>query len=52
MYMTGFADEASASLDIQTRVTKELGWHDIESRNVQVDDFPVGWIHDIFRRGL
>ena len=47
MYMTGFADEASPSLDIQTRVTKELGWHDIESRMVQVDDFPAGNIHDI-----
>lgn len=47
MYMTGFADEASASLDIQIRVTKELGWRDIESRNVQVDDLPAGNIHDI-----
>ena len=47
MYMTGFADEAGASLDIQTRVTKELGWRNIESRNVQVDDFPAGNIHDI-----
>ncbi len=47
MYMTGFADEASPSLDVQIRVTKELGWRDIESRNVQVDDFPAGWIHDI-----
>ena len=47
MYMTGFADEAGAALDIQTRVTKELGWRDIESRNVQVDDFPAGNIHDI-----
>ncbi|MFH1970439.1 MAG: sugar phosphate isomerase/epimerase family protein [Verrucomicrobiota bacterium] len=45
--MTGFADEASPSLDIQTRVTKELGWRDIESRNVRVDDFPAGNIHDI-----
>ncbi|MDD5678710.1 MAG: TIM barrel protein [Kiritimatiellae bacterium] len=47
MYMTGFADEAGASLDIQIRVTKELGWRNIESRNVQVDDFPAGNIHDI-----
>src|SRR5450759_2492743 len=47
MYMTGFADEASPSLDIQTRVTKALGWRDIESRNVQVDVFPAGNIHDI-----
>jgi len=47
MYMTGFADEASALLDVQIRVTKELGWRDIESRNVQADDFPAGNIHDI-----
>jgi len=47
MYMTGFADEASPSLDAQIRVTKELGWSNIESRNVQVDDFPAGNIHDI-----
>lgn len=47
MYMTGFADEAGASLDVQIRVTKELGWRNIESRNVQVDDFPAGNIHDI-----
>ncbi len=47
MYMTGFADEAGASLDVQIRATKELGWHDIESRNVQVDDFPAGNIHNI-----
>lgn len=47
MYMTGFADEASPSLDNQIRVTKELGWRNIESRNVHVDDFPAGNIHDI-----
>lgn len=47
MYMTGFADEASASLDVQIRVTKELGWSNIESRNVQVDEFPAGNISDI-----
>ena len=47
MYFTGFADEASASLDDQIKVTKELGWQNIESRNVQVDGFPGGMIHDI-----
>ena len=47
MYLTGFADEAGPSLDIQIRVTKALGWRNIESRNVQVDDFPAGNIHDI-----
>lgn len=47
MYMTGFADEASPSLDVQIKVTKDLGWRDIESRKVQVDEFPADWIHDI-----
>jgi len=47
MYFTGFADEASSSLDVQIKVTKELGWQDIESRKVQVEGFPEDWIHDI-----
>jgi len=47
MYFTGFADEASNLLDVQVKVTKELGWQNIESRNVQVEGFPEGWIHDI-----
>lgn len=47
MYLTGFADEAGPSLDVQIRVTKELGWNNIEARNVQVDNFPAGNIHDI-----
>ena len=47
MYFTGFADEASASLDGQIKVTKELGWRNIESRKVQVEGFPEGLIHDI-----
>jgi sugar phosphate isomerase/epimerase len=34
MYMTGFADEASADLDIQLKATKELGWTNIETRNI------------------
>jgi len=34
MYYTGFADEAGALIDIQIKATKELGWTDIESRNV------------------
>ena len=47
MYMTGFADEAGASIDVQIRVTRELGWRHIEARSVQVGDFPAGNIHDI-----
>ena len=32
MYFTGFADEASGNIDTQIKVTKELGWSNIESR--------------------
>jgi len=42
MYLTGFADEASGSIDAQIRATKELGWKNIESRGVE-----GGNIHDI-----
>jgi sugar phosphate isomerase/epimerase len=34
MYLTGFADEAAADLDGQINATQELGWHNIESRNI------------------
>ena len=34
MYLTGFADEAAADIDGQIRATKELGWTNIESRNI------------------
>lgn len=47
MYFTGFADEASEALDVQIKVTKELGWENIEARRVQVEGFPAGMIHDI-----
>lgn len=42
LYMTGFADEAATEIDGQIRATKELGWSDIESRNVNGKN-----IHDI-----
>lgn len=42
MYLTGFADEASAGIDGQIRATKELGWENIESRAVDGKN-----IHDI-----
>ncbi len=47
MYLTGFADEAAAALEIQIRVTRELGWRHIELRNVQVEGYPAGMVHDI-----
>jgi len=43
MYMTGFADEAGGDLDTQIRVTKELGWENIEARNIggkNIHDMP------------
>jgi sugar phosphate isomerase/epimerase len=43
----GIADEAGASIDVQIQATRELGWNHIEARNVQVEGFPAGNIHDI-----
>jgi sugar phosphate isomerase/epimerase len=34
MYFTGFADEASKGIDGQIKATRELGWTNIESRNI------------------
>jgi len=42
MYMTGFADEASAGIDGQIKATLELGWQNIESRAIDGVN-----IHDI-----
>lgn len=47
MFLTGIADEAGASIDVQIAVTKELGWQHIELRSVEVPGFPAGNIHDI-----
>jgi sugar phosphate isomerase/epimerase len=42
MYYTGFADEAANGIDGQIRATKELGWENIESRNIDGKN-----LHDI-----
>ncbi len=42
MYLTGFADEAGKSIDVQIKATQELGWENIESRVVNEAN-----IHDI-----
>src|ERR1700760_3198384 len=47
MFLTGIADEAGSSIDIQIKATKELGWRDIEARIVEVPGFPAANIHDI-----
>lgn len=46
MYLTGFADEAGADIDVQIKATKELGWKNIECRNVKVEDRKAN-LHDI-----
>lgn len=43
MYLTGFADEAGAGIEVQIQATKELGWNHIEARNidgVNIHDLP------------
>ena len=47
MYLTGIGDEAGASIDVQIKATKQLGWRHIEARNVQVGDFDTANLHDI-----
>jgi len=42
MYLTGFADEGAKGIDGQIRATLELGWSNIEARNVDGAN-----IHDI-----
>ncbi len=34
LYFTGFADEVCGSIEQQIKVTKELGWKNIEARNI------------------
>jgi len=43
IYLTGFADEAAPGIDDQIRITKKLGWSNIEARNidgVNIHDLP------------
>ena len=42
MYLTGFADEAADGIDGQIKATLELGWSNIEARNIDGRN-----IHDI-----
>lgn len=34
MYLTGFADEATKTIEEQIRVTRQLGWRNIETRHI------------------
>ena len=44
--LTGIADEAGASLDVQIKAHQELGWDSIESRIVEIDGVK-GNLHEI-----
>ncbi len=47
IYFSGIGDEAGNSIDAQIKGIQELGWSDIEMRNVEVAGFPKGNIHDL-----
>jgi sugar phosphate isomerase/epimerase len=47
MILMGIADEAGASIDVQIKATRTLGWHHLEARNVAVAGFPTANIHDL-----
>lgn len=47
MILTGISDEAGDMLSTQIQATQSLGWHYIEARNVQIDGFKKGNLHDI-----
>ena len=44
--LTGIADEAGASLDVQIQAHKDLGWDSIEARGVEFDGVK-GNLHEI-----
>jgi sugar phosphate isomerase/epimerase len=47
MTLTGIGDEAGNSLASQIEATRELGWSEIEARNVELPGFPKANLHDI-----
>ncbi|WP_038167195.1 sugar phosphate isomerase/epimerase [Verrucomicrobium sp. BvORR106] len=44
--LTGIADEAGASLDVQIKAHQELGWDSIESRVIEIDGVK-GNLHEV-----
>jgi sugar phosphate isomerase/epimerase len=47
MYFTGIGDEAGNTIEAQIAAFKELGWNQIEMRNVEVPGHPKGNLHDL-----
>lgn len=51
-YLTGISDEAGASIDVQIKATRELGWRTLEARTVEVEGFPGANLHEIPERAF
>ncbi len=51
-YLTGISDEAGASIDVQIKATRQLGWRTLEARTVEVEGFPGGNLHEIPERAF
>src|SRR5262245_59231594 len=47
MLYCGISDEAGNTLESQIQATRELGWHNLEMRNVEVPGFSKGNLHDV-----
>ncbi|HWQ90789.1 MAG TPA: TIM barrel protein, partial [Clostridia bacterium] len=47
MILMGIGDEAGNNLESQITATKELGWHHLEARTVQIAGFDKANLHDI-----
>ena len=47
MILCGIGDEAGNPLASQLDATRQLGWRNLEARNVQVDGFPKANLHDL-----
>lgn len=47
MYFTGIGDEAGNTIEAQIAAFRELGWNQLEMRNVEVPGYPKGNLHDI-----
>ena len=45
--LTGISDEAGAGLESQLQATRELGWHHVELRAVEIPGFLTANVHDI-----
>ncbi len=52
MILMGIGDEAGSALDSQIAAARDLGWHEIEMRAVQVPGSPKANFHDLAEPGF